>query len=293
MGNQRHGGLGRGLGAIIPGGQLTARAAGVATLPVDAIEANPDQPRQTFNDAEMDGLVNSVREHGVLQPLVVTRHGGGYRLIAGERRLRAARTAGLTEVPVVVRDEAHPVESLALALIENIQRHDLNALEEAEAFRRLLEEFELSHEAIGRQVGKSRTYVTNALRLLGLVTAVQGALLRGAISAGHARAIAGVPEALQEDALRRVLKAELNVRDTEALAREMATSGTATKRRQRAARGQDPDTRDLESKFRDALQSRVSLSRGRKGGKLVIQFASDEELDGLYRLLVLGERPAF
>jgi ParB family chromosome partitioning protein len=290
MANQRHGGLGRGLGAIIPGGQLTARAPGVATLPVEAIEANPDQPRRVFADAEMEGLVASIRDHGVLQPLVVTRHGGGYRLIAGERRLRAARTAGLSEVPVVLRDEPGPQESLALSLIENVQRHDLNPLEEAEAFRRLLDEFGLSHEAIGRQVGKSRSHITNSLRLLGLVPAVQGALLSTAIAAGHARAIAGVPESLQEEALRRVLRTSMSVRETEALARELA-EGRGTRRPARA-RELDPDSRALETQFREALQARVTLTRGRRGGRLVIQFASEEELDALYRFVVHGDRPA-
>lgn len=291
MSNQRRGGLGRGLGAIIPGGRLTASAPGVATLPVDMIDTNPDQPRQTFADAEMEGLISSVREHGVLQPLVVTRHGTGYRLIAGERRLRAARAAGLTEVPVVLREQPERHESLALSLIENIQRHDLNALEEADAYRRLLEDFSLSHEAIARQVGKSRTHVTNAMRLLSLAPAVQGALLSGAVTAGHARAIAGLPENLQEEALRRVLKGQISVRETEALARELA-GRRAGMPRTRGKREQDPDTQELESQFRTALQTRVSLSRGRKGGKLVIQFSSDDELDALYRHLVLGERPA-
>lgn len=290
MSNQRRGGLGRGLGAIIPGGQLTASAPGVATLAVDLIQANPDQPRQSFGDLEMEGLAASIREHGILQPLVVTRHGTGYRLIAGERRLRAARLAGLTEVPVVVREEPNREDSLALSLIENIQRNDLNALEEADAFRRLLEEFSLSHEAIARQVGKSRTHVTNLLRLLTLAPAVQGALLSGAISAGHARAIAGLPEEQQEEALRRVLRGEMSVRQTEALAQELAGKQAGSPR-PRGKREQDPDTRELESQFRTALQSRVTLSRGRKGGKLVIQFSSDDELDALYRHVVLGERP--
>lgn len=290
MSNQRRGGLGRGLGAIIPGGQLTASAPGVATLAVDLIQANPDQPRQAFGDLEMEGLAASIREHGILQPLVVSRAGTGYRLIAGERRLRAARSAGLTEVPVVVRDEPDRQHSLALSLIENIQRHDLNALEEAEAFRRLLEEFSMSHEGIARQVGKSRTHVTNALRLLTLAPTVQGALLSGAISAGHARAIAGLPEHLQEEALRQVLRGEMNVRQTEALAQELGEK-RAGMPRQRVKREQDADTRELESQFRTALQSRVTLSRGRKGGKLIIQFSSDDELDALYRHVVLGERP--
>ncbi|HEV1998128.1 MAG TPA: ParB/RepB/Spo0J family partition protein [Candidatus Dormibacteraeota bacterium] len=290
MSNQRRGGLGRGLSAILPGGDLNARPQGISTLPIDAIMANPDQPRQIFRDSEMEGLVASIRDHGILQPLVVARHGGGYQLIAGERRLRAARSAGLTEVPVVVRETPDRQDSLALSLIENIQRHDLNALEEAEAYRRLLDEFSLSHEAIARQVGKGRTHITNALRLLGLAAAVQGALLSDAITAGHARAIAGLPDHLQEEALRRLLRDEMSVRATEAMTRDMAEAETAAPRR-RVDRQQDPDTRELESRFRDALQARVSLSRSRKGGKLVIQFASDEELDVVFRLIVLGERP--
>ena len=290
MSNQRRGGLGRGLGAILPGADLNAGPQGTTTLPVGSIEANPDQPRQTFRDTEMESLVASIREHGILQPLIVARDGARYRLIAGERRLRAARTAGLAEVPVVVRETPDRRESLALSLIENIQRHDLNPLEEADAYRRLLEEFELSHEAIARQVGMSRTHITNSLRLLGLAPAVQGALLSEAISAGHARAIAGLEGNLQEDALRRVLGQEMNVRETEALVREMLASGGSV-RRQRATPMQDPSTRDLESQFRSALQAKVSLSRTRQGGKLVIQFASDEELDGLYRRMVLGEHP--
>ena len=292
MSNQRRGGLGRGLGAIIPGGQLTASSTGVATLPLDSIEVNPDQPRQTFSDAEMEGLTSSVREHGILQPLVVSRHGAGYRLVAGERRLRAARSAGLTEVPVVVRDAAPGQESLALALIENIQRHDLSSLEEAEAYQRLLQEFELSHEAIARQVGRTRTHISNTLRLLGLVPAVQGALHSGAISTGHARALAALPESAQEEALRRILRGELNVRQTETLAKELAERGSSPRRGRSGPREKDPETRALETQFRDALQVRVSLDRGRKGGKLVIQFSSDEELDALYRFVVHNQRPA-
>jgi len=291
MANQRRGGLGRGLGALIPGGQMTASAHGVSTLPVESIEANPDQPRQAFNDAEMEGLTSSVREHGILQPLVVSRHGAGYRLVAGERRLRAARAAGLTEVPVVVRDAPEGREGLALALIENIQRHDLNALEEAEAYRRLLEEFDLTHEAIAREVGKTRTHVSNSMRLLGLVPAVQGALMSDAISAGHARALASLPDEAQEEGLRRILRGEFNVRQTEAMARTLAGGGPAIGPTGSRSREKDPDTRALESQFRDALQARVSLERGRKGGKLVVQFASDEELDNLYRFVVRGERP--
>ncbi|MGI8608983.1 MAG: ParB/RepB/Spo0J family partition protein [Candidatus Dormibacteria bacterium] len=290
MSNQRRGGLGRGLGAILPGGDLNASPQQTSMLPVTAIEANPDQPRQTFRDAEMESLVSSVREHGILQPLLVARSGTGYQLIAGERRLRAARAAGLTDVPVVVRQMPGRQESLALSLIENIQRHDLNALEEADAYGRLLDEFGLSHEAIARQVGKGRTHITNSLRLLGLATAVQGALLSDAITAGHARAIAGLPDHLQEEALRRVLRGEMSVREAEALVQQMAGKREVAPRGS-ATRQQDPNTRELESRFREALQARVSLSRSRRGGKLVIQFGSDEELDALFRHVVLGERP--
>jgi ParB family chromosome partitioning protein len=291
MSNQRRGGLGRGLGAIIPGGQMTASSSGASTLPVDSIEANPDQPRQAFGDAEMEGLTASVRQHGILQPLVVARHGATYRLVAGERRLRAARAAGLTEVPVVVRETSAGQESLALALIENIQRHDLNALEEAEAYRRLAEEFELSHESIARQVGRTRTHVSNTLRLLGLVPALQGALMSGAISAGHARALAGLPGEAQEEGLRLILREELNVRGTEALARQLADGAGKRRRGGGQAREKDAETRALESQFRDALQVRVNLERGRKGGRLVISFSSDDELDALYRFVVHGDRP--
>ena len=291
MSNQRRGGLGRGLGSLILGGDLNARPHGASTAAIESIEANPDQPRQTFGDAEMEGLVASIREHGILQPLVVARRGAGYQLIAGERRLRAARAAGLTDVPAVVRETPEREESLALSLIENIQRHDLNSLEEADAYRRLLDEFSLSHEAIARQVGKSRTHITNTLRLLGLAAAVQGALLSNAITPGHARAVASLPEHLQEEALRRILRSEMSVREAEVLARGMAEAGAATPRR-RARREQDADTRALEARFREALQARVSLNRTGKGGKLVVQFGSDEELDALFRLVVLGERPA-
>jgi ParB family transcriptional regulator, chromosome partitioning protein len=291
MSNQRRGGLGRGLGSLILGGDLKTSPHGASMAEIESIEANPDQPRQTFGDAEMESLVASIREHGILQPLIVARNGSGYRLIAGERRLRAARAAGLTEVPVVLREVPEHEESLALSLIENIQRHDLNALEEADAYRRLLDEFSLSHEAIARQVGKSRTHITNTLRLLGLAAAVQGALLSEAITPGHARTLTGLSEQLQEDALRRILRDEMSVREAEVLARALAESGAAPPRRQ-AKHQQDADTRALESRFREALQARVSLSRKGKGGKLVVQFGSDEELEAIFRLVVLGERPA-
>jgi ParB family chromosome partitioning protein len=217
--------------------------------------------------------------------LLVVPEESGYRLIAGERRLRAARLAGLSEVPVTLHDEPGPRQSLALSLIENVQRHDLNALEEAEAYRRLTEEFEMTREEVARQVGRTRAHVSNTLRLLGLASPLQAALLTEAISAGHARALAGLPSEAQEEGLRRVLREELNVRQTELLAQNL-NRGAGGVRRQRAKREQDPQTRELEGRFRDALQARVTLRRRRIGGRLVVEFYSDEELDSLYRRIV-------
>jgi ParB family chromosome partitioning protein len=286
----KRGGLGRGLDALMPSaGPVPAEGPGSARVHVEDIRPSPDQPRRQFDEAELRGLAESIRQHGLIQPLVVVREGGGYRLIAGERRLRAARLAGLTDVPVVMRDTPEGQASLALSLVENVQRHDLNALEEAEAYQRLVEDFGLTQEAVAREVGKSQAHVANTLRLLRLAPAVQGALLSGAISAGHARALAPLPVETQESVLRRVLRDDLNVRQTEDLVRETPVAAPARKRR---GREQDPDTRALEGRFRDALQTRVKLTRRGKGGRLTIDFFSDEELDGLYRRIVQDPSPA-
>jgi len=279
-------GLGRGLGALMPGGQaIPARPMSTGRAPIDSIYANPEQPRRRFDEAELQALAESIRQHGVLQPLLVVPEETGYRLIAGERRLRAARLAGLTEVPVTLHEEPGPRRSLALSLIENIQRRDLNALEEAEAYRRLIEEFQMTQEEMARQVGRTRAHISNTIRLLGLASPVQAALLTQTISAGHARALAGLPPQTQEEALRRVLRKELNVRQTELLAQSLAR-GAGGPRRSRVQREQDPQTRELEARFRDALQARVTLHRRRKGGRLVVEFYSDDELDSLYRRIV-------
>jgi ParB family chromosome partitioning protein len=279
-------GLGRGLGALMPGSQaIPVRPMSTGRAPIDSIHVNPEQPRRRFDEAELEALAESIRQHGVLQPLLVVPEESGYRLIAGERRLRAAQLAGLAEVPVTLHEEPGPRHSLALSLIENIQRHDLNPLEEAEAYRRLIEEFQMTQEEMARQVGRTRAHISNTLRLLGLAPAVQSALLTEAISAGHARALAALPPGAQEEALRRVLHDELNVRQTELLAQALAQR-TGAPRRRRTRQEQDPETRELEGRFRDALQARVTLQRRRKGGRLVVEFYSDEELDGLYRRIV-------
>jgi ParB family chromosome partitioning protein len=286
------GGLGRGLGALIPGADSPSAGGGgsLQRVPLEAIRANPQQPRQAFDEAELRSLADSIRQHGVLQPLLVTRDAeGAYTLIAGERRLRASRLAGLHDVPVVVRDQPAGDDNLALSLVENIQRHDLNALEEAEAYRQLLEDFALTQEDVGRRVGRTRAHITNSLRLLGLAPALQGALLGGAITAGHGRALAALDHERQEHALRLVLRDDLNVRQTEELARTIA-GATLPGSRQRGRPAPSADTRALEDRFRQALQAKVTLTRTGKRGRLLIQFSDDEELGRLYTLIV-GDQP--
>ncbi|RPI90219.1 MAG: ParB/RepB/Spo0J family partition protein, partial [Chloroflexi bacterium] len=216
-------GLGKGLDALIPTGQKTSGSSGeggVAQIPIDLIQRNPRQPREKFDLEELENLAASIREHGVIQPLIVSPGKGGlYTLIAGERRLQAARKAGLKTVPVVIR-HATDQQLLELALIENVQRADLNAIEEAEAYQHLAKEFKLSHETIATRVGKSRVAVTNTLRLLEASTAVKQALVDGQITEGHARAMLTLPAKAQEQLLSRIIALDLSVRTTEMLAKK-------------------------------------------------------------------------
>jgi ParB family chromosome partitioning protein len=272
-------GLGRGLGALIPGGENVQIGNGVMLVPVEMVLPNPRQPRNMIHPENLEELTLSVREHGVLQPLIVTlgESMGQYILIAGERRLQAARLAGLANVPVLVR-EATDQQRLELAIIENVQRADLSALEEAEAYRQLAEDFELSHESIASRVGKSRVAVTNTLRLLRLPDSVKNALIEKRISEGHARALLALstPEA-QTAALHRVISQELNVRQTEELVRKLSGENPITKVKPPAP----PDIVELEDRLRSSLGTKVSLRSGHKGGTLVIYFYSNEELDSL------------
>ncbi len=272
-------GLGRGLEALIPGGEDVQMENSVILVPVEMVSPNPRQPRNMMYPEEMEELTASVREHGVLQPLIVTlgESQGNYILIAGERRLQAARLAGLTLVPVLVR-QATDQQRLELAIIENVQRSDLSALEEAEAYRQLAEDFELSHESIAARVGKSRVAVTNTLRLLRLPDSVKNALIERRISEGHARALLALsaPEA-QTAALRTVLAQELNVRQTEVLVRKL--SGEKSVRKPKPA--VMPDIAELEDRLRTSLGTKVTLRSGRKGGTLLIYYYSNEELDAL------------
>lgn len=278
---RRSGGLGRGLAALIP--QRDEPAASVE-LPIAAIRHNPYQPRKGVQEANLAELAASIAEHGVLQPILVTHSAEGYQLIAGERRLRAAQMAGLDRIPALVRS-ADPGAQLAWALIENLQRSDLNALEEAQAFRRLVDEFGLTHEDVGARVGRSRSAVANTLRLLDLDQRVQAALTSGQITEGHGRALAGLGDgATQAKALSQVISAGLSVRQTEELVRRSSKAPKA----KRTASARSADVERLEHGLREALATKVTLSTGRKGGKITIEYYSLEELERLYERLTGG-----
>lgn len=285
----RKGGLGRGLESLIPTGE-TPRESGLSQVSVEDISPNPRQPRSRFDQVELQELTDSIKEYGLIQPLVITNaeQSGKYTLIAGERRWLAAKQAGLKSVPVVIR-EASDQQRLELALIENIQRADLNALEEAEAYRQLVEEFSLSHEELATRVGKSRTAVTNTLRLLKLPVTVQKHLLDGDISAGHARALLGLATIQAQIAvLNSILKRQLNVRQTEELVEKLRGEKQASTPQKPA----DPQLRALEDRLQTALGTRVNLDKRRKGWTLTIHSYSDEELNALLEKL-LGETGLF
>ena len=272
-------GLGRGLGALIPGGENALSENGVMLVSVGMISPNPRQPRSMVHPEELEELTASVREHGVLQPLIITPGDmdGQYILIAGERRLQAARLAGLTSVPVLVR-QATDQQRLELAIIENVQRSDLSALEEAEAYRQLAEDFDLSHEAIATRVGKSRVAVTNTLRLLRLPDSVKNALIENRISEGHARSLLALPTSeAQTAALGTVLTQGLNVRQTEDLVRKLSGEKSVHKPKPVVI----PEVAEIEERLRSGLGTKVTLRSGRKGGTLTIHYYSDEELDAL------------
>jgi ParB family chromosome partitioning protein len=276
-------GLGRGLDALIPS---DTDEAAILELALDRIERSPNQPRADFDESLLGELAASIAVHGVLQPVIV-RHlaDGNYQLIAGERRLRAARLAGLDTIPAIVRDASDGTDSLELALIENLQRADLNPIETALAYRELIDRFGLTHEAVARQVGKSRVAVSNSLRLLDLAPETRQAITDGRISEGHGRALAAItiPE-LQRAVLGIVLERQLSVRQTEELVRRKRAEEPVATERQPLGH----DLQDLEAQLRGVLATKVGIVRTRRGGRLVIDFYSDEELDRLYSIITRG-----
>lgn len=286
----KHSGLGKGLDALIPGGGASearpaaGSAGGVMQVPVESITRNPRQPRTQFDEKDLEELAASIREHGVIQPLIVSpARGGNFILIAGERRLQASKRAGLEKVPVILR-QASDRQLLEVALIENVQRADLNALEEAEAYQHLVKDFGLSQEQVADRVGKSRVAVTNTLRLLALSPKVKQALVDDMISEGHARALLGLSSAkAQEAALQTVLKLGMSVRQTEGLVRKLGGEKQQTKAKAKRA---SADVVDLERRLRASLGTKVALSHGKKGGAVTIYYYSDEELDTILERLL-------
>lgn len=275
-------GLGKGLDALIPGGKISAGGeGGVTQVSIDSIQRNPRQPREKFDTAELENLAASIREHGVIQPLIVSPgRGGSYTLIAGERRLQASRKAGLKTVPVVIRS-ATDQQLLELALIENVQRADLNPIEEAEAYQNLAKEFRMSHETIASRVGKSRVAVTNTLRLLDASAVVKQALVDGKISEGHARAMLSLSAKAQEHLLKQIINLDLSVRSTEMLARKLSGQRPVVKKKS----GRSPNVSDVEKKLQSSLGTKVALKHGKRGGTITIYYYSDEELDSLFEKL--------
>ncbi|HET9416170.1 MAG TPA: ParB/RepB/Spo0J family partition protein [Candidatus Limnocylindria bacterium] len=274
-------GLGRGLDALIPGREER----GVLEIALERVERNPNQPRTAFDEEQLGELAASIAVHGILQPIIVRPLAdGGYQLIAGERRLRAARLAGLETIPAITRDTDDGETSLELALIENIQRENLNAIETALAYRELIDRFGLTHEAVARQVGKSRVAISNSLRLLDLADETRQAIVDGRISEGHGRALAAITIGeLQRAVLAVVLERGLSVRQTEELVRRKREEQPARERRTLS-----PDLQDLEAQLRGVLATKVGIVRTRRGGRVVIDFYSDEELDRLYSIITRG-----
>jgi ParB family chromosome partitioning protein len=275
--------LGRGLGALLSSDRTIDLGAEPTEVDVDAIVPGPMQPRTHFDEGSLEGLADSIRSHGIVQPLLVRRQDERYELIAGERRWRAARLAGLTKVPVVVRDVPDK-DLLEIALIENIQRENLNAIEEAQAYKRLIETVGLTQEELAARVGRDRSYITNYLRLLKLPEDLQKLVVEGRLSTGHARTILGLSHVdLQRKVARQVIDGGLSVRATEHLVRK-AVEGTPAK----TASTVDPNIRAAETKLRRALgtQVRIVQLRGEGAGKVEISFFSNQDLDRIYNLLI-------
>ena len=281
----RRTGLGRGLESLIPG--VGAEQGGATlTVDIDSIEPNPLQPRTQWDDAGLEGLSASIREHGIIQPIIVSRRGVDkpYQIIAGERRWRAAQRAGLTSAPVLVR-EATALEVLELALVENIQRADLNPIEEALAFKHLMDEFGLSQTQIAVRVGRSRPAVANTVRLLTASEPIRAAVANDTISAGHARALMSIPDLRQQtDLLQRVIDRKLSVRQTEQLAQ---TAGAVPRLKPTPG----PRTRDtaidaVSDSLRRHLGAKVDVQHGASGGRIVIHYGSNEELNGILSRIV-------
>lgn len=280
---ERSQGLGRGLASLIP--QRVAGQPATLEIATSRIRANPHQPRKRFDPESLATLTASIVEHGVLQPILVTETIDGYQLVAGERRLRAAQAAGLDHIPAVIRQLADR-DQLQVALVENLQREDLDPIETASAYRQLIEEFGFSQDDLASRVARARSTVANTLRLLDLAPGVQAAVGDGRLSEGHGRALGGLAAELQDRVLDSVIGQELSVRQTEELVRRLREP--KPRPADQTTRQADPDLERVEEDLRRALGTKVSLARSRRGGRIVIEYYSDEELGRLYERLTGG-----
>ncbi len=276
--------LGRGLSSLIPGASNASYWSGDAAkksgerierIPTNRIVVNPHQPRERFERQGMEELVASVKEHGILQPLILTETPRGYELIAGERRLRAAKLANLREVPAIIRSATNQ-QKLELALVENVQRQDLNALERAKAYQRLVDEFSLTQDEVAKKVGQSRSAVANILRLLHLPSEMQAAIAEGQLSEGHAKVLLGIADLkARQQLFKKILEEGLSVRSVES---EKKTSVRGHTRKQA-----DVETRAREARLREALGTKVTIKPAGKGGNITIHYSDAEELEGIVR----------
>ncbi len=280
--------LGKGINALIPNFETEVPAStptsGMVELLIDEISPGDTQPRKDFNDEKLKELEDSIRENGVIQPIVVQKQGEGYEIICGERRWRASRKAGLKKIPAVIREVSN-TQSLKMALIENIHRQDLNPIEEAQAYKRLSHEFGLTQEVIAKQVGKNRATVANYLRLLKLSKAFQDDLITGQLTMGHARAMLSLEtEAEMEEARREVLKKNMNVRQIESYIQ--AKKSTAGEKPKSKVDRKDIFIKDLEKQFERYLGTKVEITPGKKGGKLVVLYYSIDDLNRIHDMIV-------
>lgn len=280
-------GLGRGLGSLIPNrikpeilpadSAARPKEESVLQLPIDKIKTNPHQPRADFSHESLEELTNSIKEHGILQPLIVIEVAGGYQLIAGERRFRAAKILELETIPAIIR-QFKEQQQLEVALVENLQRKDLNPIEEAVSYQRLIDEFSLTQEQVAQRVGKSRAAVTNTLRLLTLPTEIQKALIGGKINYSTARVIAGLPPEQRLSFFEKVLKSDLTVRAVEDQAKKVSV-------KKHFRRTKDPEIRALEEELEKSLGTKATIKKSGETGQIVIEFYSDQDLDDLLKKL--------
>lgn len=284
MASKKPSGLGRGLGALLGDDVLKAESTGSLYLPISQVESCSSQPRKHFDEASLAELADSIREHGIIQPLTVRKLASGYyQIIAGERRWRAARLAGLQEVPVIVM-EADDRKAAELAMIENLQREDLNPMEEAAGFQSLIESYHMTQEEAAQRVGKSRSAVTNALRLLGLTPSVRKLVEEGKLSAGHARALVPLSPSLQESAASAIVSGGLSVRQTEALVKRLSAE-------KKEAQVKDPDEVDYLAEAQNELKARlcrgVKIVPGRKKGRIELEYYGVDDLNDLLDALAV------